>query len=243
MMKKTLILTTLMALIAGGAMALPSPSAYINGQFQHVFHSGPVPMVSLHSSNVGIGAIDVNISGYEIEIWEDWTTMGPGMLEISGLELFSDYNVTKYITNNTGVDWDHFANELLDPSGNENDQLDMPTAPWVPVRFSHSNEYDGLSFAQGSGIPRTSTSFASRVDDELGGRDYIDFYDGLISGAGGQDIMTFGLRNHTFENEPFILAQRPNEYTGEEPVIPEPTTLILLGLGLAGVALKSRFSK
>lgn len=199
--------------------------------------------IGLHSSNVGIGTMSWSVSGTDISIWEDWTASGAGFLELDSLELFTDYTVTKYVTNNTGTDWDHFTNELLDPTGQSEDgSYDIPTEPWVPAGFSHSNNMDGLSFAQGSGISRTSTAFGSQVVDELAGRDFIDFFGGLVSGAGGEDTVSYGLRNHSSVQMPFLLVQRPNEYTGGEP-IPEPTTMLLFGLGLAGVAIRNRFKK
>jgi hypothetical protein len=196
-----------------------------------------------HSSNVGITGGYWSISGTDITINETWGAVGIGMLEISDLEYGVNYTITKNITNNTGVDWNRFAMELLDPADNSgNDNNDIPTEGWVPAGFTHSTELDGLSFAQGSGIPRTSAAFSSRDDDELGGHDYMDFFDGLVSGAGGTDVISFGLRDYQpGSNQPFLLAQRPNEATGGE--IPEPTTMILMGLGLASVALRNKFRK
>ncbi len=203
--------------------------------------SAQVTMVA-HSSNQGInaGASFWGASGTDIWVDEIWDAPGMGVIEITGLEIGVNYTFTKNIVNNTGIDWNRFAMELLDP---DVDAEDIASEPWVPAGFSHSNEFDGLSFAQGSGIPRTSTAFASRVDDEFGGRDYMDFFDGLVSGAGGTDQIVFGLRdNGGTANQPFLLVQRPNAVTGG-PQIPEPTTMILMGLGLAGVALRNKFRK
>jgi len=200
--------------------------------------------IDLHSSNQGIGGMTWSMSGTDITIDEEWTSAGMGMLIIDELEYGVNYTVTKNIINNTGFDWDRFAMELLDPAdGGYNDSQDLATEGWVPAGFSHSTELDGLSFAQGSGIPRTSSAFADRIDDELSGRDYMDFFDGLVSGAGGTDAVSFGLRDYQpSNNQPFILAQRPNETTGG-PQVPEPTTMVLMGLGLAGVAIRNKFKK
>ena len=95
---------------------------------------------------------------------------------------------------------------------------------------------DGLSFAQGSHIPRVSSSFAGVFSDELATRDFIEFYNGLVSGAGGYDEQSLGLRTTLLQNEPFLLAQRPNEHS----VVPEPGTLMLIGSGLFGLGLARR---
>jgi hypothetical protein len=62
-----------------------------------------------------------------------------------------------------------FAQELLDPVGFA-DEEDAPPPPFAPAGFTSSNEQDGLSFAQGSSIPRTFTVFGSVAADELAGR-------------------------------------------------------------------------
>ena len=119
-----------------------------------------VPVVSIHASNVGIASIVVAFDAgtNTITITENWSSAGMGSLLISGLDPGVDYTVKKIINNNSGVDWTRFANEVLDPSGQDNDLLDpVPQPAFVPAGFSTSNDFDGLSFAQGSALPRTSS--------------------------------------------------------------------------------------
>ena len=147
--------------------------------------------------------------------------------------------MTKIITNNTGVSWSRFANELLDPAGDGNDADDpVPQPGFVPAGFSTSNDNDGLSFAQGSGIARTSTSFTDVFSDELtDARDFIDFFNGTVA-DGGSDTVSFGLRNNISPaNEPFLLVQRPNQSSRDLPV---PGTLALVALGLLGLRASRR---
>jgi hypothetical protein len=195
------------------------------------------PIVTLHSSNVGIQSINVNYDAVTrtITIEEVWSGVGPGVLEISGLDT-SEYTVIKEITNNSGVNWNRLANELLDPAGDNEDVSDpQPYPAFVPAGFSTSNDQDGLTFDQGGSTPRTSNVFASLVVDELtNARDFLDFYNGvLLSGGGG--TVTYGLQD-TGPNQPFLLLQRPNAFSD----VPEPSTYAMVGLGVAALGLWRR---
>lgn len=181
-----------------------------------------------------------SISGTNIRIWENWTSRRVGTLLMNEFDRRYNYSITTYITNNTAANWVYFANELLDPPGQPNDTLDNRTMPWVPAGFTHSNDLDGLDFVRSSQIPRTSAAFDSLIADQQTGKDFVDFISGTVSGFGGLDTMAFGLRANR-SNQPFLLAQRPNMVT--EAPNPEPTTLILFGLGLAGLAARARFRK
>lgn len=219
-MKRVLLLTAALALVAGSA------SATIN--------------VSLHAANQGISDFSWDISGNEIFIWQTWTTTGRGFVEISGLEELTNYTVHLYQVNNSGTGWGSFNAELLDAAGDPNDLNDPLKQPsWIPAGFSFSNECDNLSFAQGVGIPRTSSSFASLYTAEGGNRDYLQFYDGSVSGSGGLEVTSFGLRNDRLNSQSFLLAQSVNDM-GNSVVIPEPSTFLLCGLGLIGMVTYRR---
>ncbi len=192
-----------------------------------------VPIVSLAPSNVGITSFGFTVVGNTITLNEVWGNNGPGFLLFSGLDSGVNYTIVKNFTNNTGVTWNRLANELLDPAGQANDGSDvLPYPGFVPAGFTTSNDDDGLSFAQGSGLPRTSTIFSSLIADEgTDVRDFLDYFNGtLASGASGS--LTFGLRDSTpGENQPFLLAQRPN-VDSRGGGVPEPGSYALLGTGL-----------
>jgi|SRR5688572_2711433 len=195
------------------------------------------PIVSLDPSNLGIGTLATAFdpTTNTLVLVEDWTSVLMGSVLISGLDPGVDYTVVKQITNNTGTTWTRLANELLDPAGDLNDDSDpQPYPAFVPAGFSTSNDLDGLSFAQGSGLPRVSDKFASVFEDELSdARDFLDFFNGTVLN-GESFIVTYGLRDNTGVNQPFLLVQRPNTQS-RQPVIPEPATMFLVGGGLTAL--------
>jgi hypothetical protein len=157
------------------------------------------------------------VAGTNITIREVWgpTTDRVVRLEFDGLELGVDYTVTKIVTNNSGFSWVSFGHELLLIDG------------------SASDDDDGLSFAQDSGIARTSTDFDTLFVDELGLRDFLNWYGGSVGGSGSVTTFSYGLRDGEGV-QPFLLEQTAN--------VPEPATwaLMILGFGLIGFAARAR---
>ncbi len=204
--------------------------------------AGPASAVSiaLHSDNQGIGSIEWNVDGNTINIWEYWTNPGSGILEISGLGGGISYTINKYVYNSSGQSWYRFANELLDSyvAGSEDDRNDArPYPSWIPAGYSTSSDEDGLSFAQGLSVSRSSTVFSSILADEVtNSRDFLDYYDGLLA-DGANGAFTFGLR-YTSGDETFLLVQRPN--VESTPVPDVASTSGLLGLGMIGLSLVRR---
>jgi len=186
----------------------------------------------LGAGNVGITAFSATFVGETITLNETWGASGPGSVIFRGLVTGTNYTVVKNITNNIGNSWTSFANELL-PNG-----PGVPGQPGlIPFGFQPSDQSDGLSFAQASGLPRTSSFFPTLFVDELAGRDYIDFGGGIWA-AVAVGSMTFGLRTAAL-TQPFLLFQRPNERTNVIPV-PAALPLLLSGLGIFAFLARRR---
>lgn len=133
--------------------------------------------------------------------------------------------------------------ELLDPAGNNDDRLDMSQPDWAPDGYSTSNDEDGLSFAQGSGLERSAIfagGSATVTADELTNRGDVLMFSGLLGAESAR--ITFGIRDRlSFFNQngrAFLL--RISAADGNLVATPEPASMILLGSGLVGLIASRR---
>lgn len=189
-----------------------------------------------------ISALSFTQVGSTLNISTTWSAAAGAFLQFDDLNPAENYTVRLTLINNSGSTWTRVANELLDPAGQSNDGLDPAVQPsFVPARYTTSNDNDGLSFAQGSALARTSTTFASVLADELSDvRDFLDFFNGSLAAGATDTLMTFGLRDNN-DNQPFLLAVRPNAFS--VPAIPEPETYALMAMGLVAVGIAARRRK
>lgn len=176
-------------------------------------------------SNLAFFDYEVDVASRTIDIYETFgaATAGSVVLKFTDWTFGSaSWVVNKYVTNDTGGAFASFSHELL--------QADK----------SGSEDNDGLSFAQfGAPLrPRTSDSFADVFADELAGRDYLLFSNGLID-IGAVAKFSFGLTNKRATDDTRVFFLRQSEFLS---AVPEPATwaVMIVGFGLVGVAMRRR---
>ena len=132
--------------------------------------------------------------------------------------------------------------EVLNPVGS-NDRFEQgPQPDYMPAGYSSSNNVDGVSFAQDSGLERSAVfagGSASVFADEYTHRGDILIFSGLAGAERAR--VTFGLRDGLRfpgggSGRGFLLR-----ISASDPVsAPEPASMLLLGTGLAGVIAARR---
>lgn len=159
---------------------------------------------------------------------------GTVFLQFGGFAPNDNYFVQAYLTNTSGQSWSMVEAEILNQASAKDDANDPPStlaANNLTSGFSPSNEVDGISFSQDSGLNRSSDVFADVFADERTNvRDFLR-YSGGVAPTGTQTLLTFGLRDYD-GNRTFLLALTP---TLAGASTPEPATLLLMGTGGLGV--------
>ena len=189
---------------------------------------------TVHSANGAIVSVSPSTNGMNIDLGKLTITGtdATALFLFGGLNVYTDYTV---LLNLGGLGLDTLTFEVLDIFGDGDDGLDpSPQPASVPAGWSTSNDSDGFSFAQNSGLQRSAVfagGSASMTVDERTNRGDILMFSGL---SGAEEVrINFGVRDAVGGRDFLVRLVA----TGVEAAsAPEPASMLLLGTGLAGLA-------
>lgn len=190
--------------------------------------------VNLHSAHGAIVSVSPSTNGLHIDLGQLQLTgaESSALFLFGGLNVYTDYTV---LLNLAGSGLDSLTFEVLDIFGDGDDGLDPSSQPsYVPTGYSTSNDFDGFSFAQNSGLARSAVfaggSATLSVDERTNRGDIL-----MFSGLSGTDEVriNFGLRDSVGGRDFLVRLVASGVDAANAP---EPGSMLLLGTGLAGIA-------